>query len=150
MKLLIFLILNFGALALGGYLMGEGPTSEWYESLNVAPWTPPGWVFGAAWTTIMITFSIYMSVLWKKVNTKNVLVATYILQLFLNISWNPLFFFHHWINLALVFIIALTILIGWFLVYYRRTLTNYSWLITPYFIWLLIATSLNAYICFNN
>lgn len=150
MKLIVFLLLNFGALALGGYLMGEGPVSEWYQTLNIAPWTPPGWVFGAAWTTIMITFSIYMSVLWKKVSTRNVLIGAYILQLFLNISWNPLFFFLHWINLALVFIIALTILIGWFLIYYRKALKNYSWLITPYFIWLIIATSLNVYICLNN
>jgi len=52
--LLLFLIINFGGLALGSYLMNDGPNSTWYNDLNQAPWTPPGWVFGAAWTVIMI------------------------------------------------------------------------------------------------
>ena len=51
---LIFLTANFGALGIGTILMNEGPTSNWYTSLNQAPWTPSGWVFGAAWTTIML------------------------------------------------------------------------------------------------
>ena len=53
---LIFLIINFAALGLGSWIMGAGAQSEWYSSLNQAPWTPPGWVFGAAWTIIMICF----------------------------------------------------------------------------------------------
>ena len=40
-----FLIINFGGLAIGQVWTGDGVTSEWYTSLNQAPWTPPGWVF---------------------------------------------------------------------------------------------------------
>ena len=54
--ILFFLILNFGALGIGSFLMNNGPTSTWYLTLNKAPWTPPGWVFGFAWFTIMILF----------------------------------------------------------------------------------------------
>jgi benzodiazapine receptor len=58
MKLLkisiFFLVLNFSALAIGSWLMNNGPITNWYMNLNQAPWTPPGWVFGIAWTTIMI------------------------------------------------------------------------------------------------
>ena len=46
--LIIFLIINFGALGLGVLLMQNGPETDWYLQLNKAPWTPPGWVFGAA------------------------------------------------------------------------------------------------------
>ncbi|MEM6378823.1 MAG: TspO/MBR family protein, partial [Bacteroidota bacterium] len=53
-RVIIFLILNFVALGIGGFFTGPGTSSEWYNNLNQAPWTPPGWVFGAAWTTIMI------------------------------------------------------------------------------------------------
>ena len=42
MRLLLFFVLNFSALALGSYLMGEGPMGSWYTNLNKAPWTPPG------------------------------------------------------------------------------------------------------------
>ena len=65
MKLLkisiFFLVLNFSALAIGSWLMNNGPMTNWYVNLNQAPWTPPGWVFGIAWTTIMICFSVYMA-----------------------------------------------------------------------------------------
>ena len=61
--LLFFLLINFSALTIGSWLMDNGPQTDWYKGLNKAPWTPAGWVFGFAWTTIMICFSIYMTAL---------------------------------------------------------------------------------------
>ena len=43
-RLIAFLLLNFGALAIGGFFTGKGVTSDWYADLLKAPWTPPGWV----------------------------------------------------------------------------------------------------------
>ena len=65
-KILIFLVINFAALGIGGFFTGPGVSSDWYTNLNQAPWTPPGWVFGAAWTTIMICFSFFMAFLYEK------------------------------------------------------------------------------------
>ena len=62
-RFLFFLFINIGSLGLGSLLMNNGPTSEWYLNLNKAPWTPPGWLFGVAWTTIMVCFSIYLTYL---------------------------------------------------------------------------------------
>lgn len=45
---LVFLSVNNLALYLGVLLMNDGPSEIWYLTLNKAPWTPPGWVFGAA------------------------------------------------------------------------------------------------------
>lgn len=36
-RLIIFLVLNFGALALGSYFTGAGVTSDWYYNLKIAP-----------------------------------------------------------------------------------------------------------------
>jgi len=44
--LIIFLLINFGALGVGSWLMKNGPQTQWYLDLNKAPWSPPGWVFG--------------------------------------------------------------------------------------------------------
>ena len=56
----VFLIINFGGLYLGAILMGSSPGSNtWYNNLQKAPWTPPGYFFGIAWTIIMILYSIY-------------------------------------------------------------------------------------------
>jgi len=149
-KVILFLVINFSALALGSLFPQSGVSSDWYVGLNKAPWTPPGWVFGAAWTSIMLFFSFYMAQLWTKVDNKNLLVGLYVLQLILNIGWNPSFFYFHHVLGGLIIISTLTLLVGYFLINYWPVLTYKSVLILPYFIWLLIATSLNGYILLKN
>ena len=144
------MVLNFGALALGGLFTSKGVPSEWYASLVKAPWTPPGWVFGAAWTTIMICFSFYMAYLWPTTENKNLLIGLFIVQWILNVSWNPAFFYLHQIATGLAIITSLTLLVGFFLFYYWPQIKLKALFILPYFIWLLIATSLNGYIYFKN
>ncbi|MGB2685713.1 MAG: TspO/MBR family protein [Olleya sp.] len=146
---LIFSVINFGGLAFGSWLMDNGPLSDWYTNLNQAPWTPPGWVFGVAWTLIMLCFSIYLSKLFSLVKSKK-LILVYVLQVFLNVSWNYIFFNLHQVFLALIVIVALTIVILYLFVKYKQTLKNLSYLLFPYIIWLIIATSLNAYILIYN
>ena len=140
----LFLVLNFGALFIGSLLMNSGPTSSWYLSMNKAPWTPPGWVFGAAWTTIMVCFSYYMAQLIK---TKPSLFVwkLFAVQWLLNVSWNYLFFNQHFIFLSLLVLIALTILVGFLMINQLYVLKIKSLSIVPYFLWLFIATSLNVY-----
>ena len=148
--LILFLVINFGGLALGSWLMDNGPTSDWYLSLNKAPWTPPGWFFGFAWTTIMICFSLYLAYLWPVVKNKSLLIFLFMVQWVLNIGWNPTFFYYHNVIAGMLIITSLTILIGFFLYHYWTDLKMKGALILPYFIWLLIASSLNAYILLNN
>ena len=75
LKIIGFLFLNFGALALGGLFAGSGAGSNWYAELNKAPWTPPGWVFGFAWTTIMLCFSVYMATLYTKTKSVRTIIT---------------------------------------------------------------------------
>ena len=89
--LIVFLTINFGGLAIGQLWTGDGVTSDWYTSLNQAPWTPPGWVFGAAWTCVMVFFSVFMTFLVQNENFNKVL-KLYIIQFILNVSWNYIFF----------------------------------------------------------
>ena len=149
-RLIIFLVINFGALAIGSYFTGPGVSSEWYQNLDKAPWTPLGWVFGAAWTTIMICFSIFLAFLWDKVRDKKFLTWLYVLQLILNISWNPIFFKLQNASLGLVVISALAILVYFFLLISWPKLKAKSLLLLPYVIWITIATSLNAYVWVMN
>lgn len=153
MKLLkyiaIFLIINFGALYIGSELMNNGPQTEWYTNLNQAPWTPPGWVFGVAWTTIMICFSIYMAYLYKLKPTGTV-VGLFSIQFILNVIWNYIFFNRHLVGVGFIIILLLTIVVAIFTMSFRKDLGTKTVLILPYLIWLCIATSLNGYILFNN
>jgi tryptophan-rich sensory protein len=148
-RFLFFLFINLGSLGLGSLLMNNGPTSEWYLNLNKAPWTPPGWLFGVAWTTIMVCFSIYLTDLFSKLSSKNIKIA-FSIQVFLNIIWNFIFFNQHLILLGLITIILLTIVVFYIFFSFKNIMKTKSLLLLPYMIWLLIATSLNAYILINN
>jgi benzodiazapine receptor len=147
--LFVFLILNFGALYVGNLFMDNGPQTSWYLALNKAPWTPPGWVFGAAWTTIMLCFSVYMALLVSSLTLKTVSVI-YSIQLVLNMIWNYIFFNMHQVNLGLIVIVLLSITVLYMFFKYIKVLKLKSLLILPYAIWLIIATSLNLYITLNN
>ena len=146
---IFFLGLNFGALFLGNILMNNGATSDWYINLNKAPWTPAGWVFGAAWTSVMLFFSVYMTFLYQNLKTQKVILL-YSLHLLFNISWNFIFMNKHMIILGLIDITLLTILMFYFLIAYNKILNNMRFFVLPYCIWLLIATSLNLFILINN
>lgn len=147
---LLFIVLNFGALAIGSYFMNSGPSSDWYLALNKAPWTPPGWVFGAAWFSIMICFSFYMSNLLLKNKSKNFVWIIFAVQFVLNISWNYFFFNQHLTTMGFVNIFLLTVVVGYFLFNFRGIMKKSSLWILPYFIWLLLASSLNLYIILYN
>jgi translocator protein len=115
-KIIIFLVLNFAALALGGIFTSSGVASDWYQHINKAPWTPPGWVFGFAWTSIMICFALFMAFAWgSEIDTK-LLLALFIIQWILNIAWNPVFFYYKNVLGGLIIISLLTILVAYFFI----------------------------------
>ncbi|MDA8595364.1 tryptophan-rich sensory protein [Flavobacteriaceae bacterium] len=147
-RTLIFLAINFGGLYLGSLFTNTGVSSDWYTNLNKAPWTPPGWVFGFAWTTIMICFSVFMAKL-SLVGTKEIWIL-FILQFLLNVLWNPAYFHFQNMDLALIIIISLTVIVSILGLCFKDQLGAYALLIMPYFVWLIIADSLNLYTCLYN
>ena len=148
-RIVLFLIVNFLGLAIGSFFTSDAVFSDWYLGLHKAPWTPPGWVFGAAWTTIMICFSVYLGFFFNSIPKKRKRLL-FGLQWMLNVGWSPLFFYFHSIGTALLCITLLTILIAYLIFDYWKEMEMKSLLLMPYLAWLIIATSLNSYILFNN
>ena len=149
-KFILFIILNFGTLAIGSYFSDGGASSDWYQNLNKAPWTPAGWIFGAAWTSIMICFSVYMAYLVKINHNTRKIILLYSIQWVLNVAWNPIFFELHLTILGIIEISLLTTLIAYLCIHFWKELKTKTLLIFPYLIWLFIASSLNAYIAIYN
>ena len=149
-RLILFIFLNFIALALGGLFTADGVSSEWYQTIDKAPWTPPGWVFGAAWTFLMICYAIYLAIVWKEKSLQKKNVALYAMQWILNVSWNPIFFYYHQDILGLINLLLLSAVLFGTVMLNVKSFRAATLLILPYIIWLCIATSLNAYITFNN
>ncbi|MGY8942792.1 MAG: TspO/MBR family protein [Flavobacteriales bacterium] len=146
---LLFLAVNFSGLAIGSWLMNNGPLSNWYTNLQQAPWTPPGFVFGIAWTFIMICFSIYLGKLFTEDNTRKNR-SIFLIQFVLNVSWNFIFFNQHLVLFALINILLLTSLLFVYFFKLSSVVNNYKYLLLPYMLWLCIATSLNLYILVHN
>jgi benzodiazapine receptor len=123
--------------------------TDWYTNLNQAPWSPPGWVFGVAWTLIMICFSIYLGNLFIR-NYSLKLTFIFFIQFILNVSWNYFFFNQHLILFGFLVIALLTSLLFYYFFKLSKKTSNYKYLLLPYMIWLCIATSLNLYILIHN
>ena len=137
-------------MALGSWLMDGGPTSDWYNGLNKAPWTPQGWVFGTAWSFIMVCFSWYLAELFDN-RASRFLWLLYAFQVILNVSWNWIFFNQHRVAYGLLVIVMLTLVIFYYFITFRNDRLKYAkYFLLPYMIWLLIATSLNGYIVLKN
>jgi tryptophan-rich sensory protein len=80
----------------------------------------------------------------------NTIYIVYASQWLLNVAWNPTFFYFHKAGLALILIITLLLTVTWFLITGKKHSLPSMLLVLPYFLWLLIAISLNAYFVMAN
>jgi benzodiazapine receptor len=149
-----FLTLNFGGLAVGSWFTGPGVASDWYQGLDKAPWTPPGYVFGAAWTTVMIGFSWFMYAAWTRTPQRRerlVWLIWFAVSWVLNALWNPLFFGAQELGWALLEILILFAVIAAMAKKGARqaSLGAARWGIAPYILWLTVAISLNMWLVFS-
>ena len=146
----VFLFFNFLALYLGALFTDAGVNSDWYQNAQKAPWTPPGWMFGAAWSLIMVCYALYMAKVWNTISNRKVLIGLYAFQWVLNVLWNPLFFYYHWVWSAEIVLIFLTILLIYKLIVFSKHAITAGIFLLPYIFWLFIANSLNLYFAIKN
>jgi benzodiazapine receptor len=144
-SLIVFLLICLAVFSFGG-LFRPG---EWYLALNRAPWSPPNIAFPIVWTFLYVFIAIAGWQLYHQGNST--LRTLWASQLILNGLWSWVFFGQHWVAVALVNIVLLDVLVINLILKSRRAgLAMSSLLLTPYIIWLLLATSLNTYILLAN
>lgn len=147
--ILILLIESIGIL--GGLFFSTD--SSWYANLNKPEFNPPSWVFGPVWTMLylLIALSVFY-VIYSEIEAskKRLIYFLFVLQLFLNGIWTPIFFGLKNIFLALMVIILLFITIMYlqFLFFRYRKISFYLFL--PYLLWVLFAMILNFSILYLN
>lgn len=119
---------------------------EWYEALNKPSFTPPGWVFGPAWTVLYIMMAAAAIIIFRQGwNSEGVRLGLllFAIQLALNLSWSPVFFGLHEITWSVVIIIALWLAIGATTIVFFRISTLAGLLFVPYWLWVSFASVLN-------
>ena len=121
--------------------------TDWYKGLKKSPLTPPSSVIPIVWA-ILYVLIIASGVIYIKnggyINSAGFLY--YCGAWILNLSWSPLFFTYHRPDLSFVVIVFLMLLIAYTIYEFNKVSQLASYLLTPYLVWVVFATSLNAYI----
>lgn len=138
--------LGFGS----ALLSGSGNANAWYNSLNRAPWTPPGLVFSVVWTCLYILLGIVaaqtaLERAWTSTAEKwqlGVLCLTILVVL----AW-PLVYFKAQSQGGGVGLLALVVVLG--AVYCVLAGLQHQWLrlgcFLPLLLWAMFATTMAAY-----
>jgi benzodiazapine receptor len=125
---------------------------DWYKLLNKSALTPPGYIFSVVWVMLYVTLAISSYLLYQKKEEAKIrqILFLFLLQMLCNWIWTPIFFGLHQIQIALG-ILMLTILLTAYIMmqslkYYRII----TYILLPYFLWLLFAAYLNGMVYILN
>ena len=121
--------------------------TTWYAGLSRPSFAPPDWTFGVVWPILYVMMGISGFLIWERdINKKQVKVALglFMLQLFLNGIWTPIFFGLHMIAIALVEIVLLWVAILLTIFAFWRISKAAAFLLFPYILWVSFAVFLNA------
>lgn len=149
--LALALLLCLGVGYLGSLVtVKEIPT--WYAGLAKPSWTPPPPVFPVVWTTLYILMAISLWLLATSPSSpeRRTALIVFFIQLALNAMWSPVFFGLHATRAALVIIVALLIAIVAGIVSSLKVNRVAGWLMLPYLLWIVYASSLNAGVVLMN
>ena len=142
---LIIWIITFELIGFSLSIMTEANIHSWYEGLNKSILTPPGFVFSIVWSILYVLLAIAGWMIWQKRENIEMRPALYlyISQLLMNWAWTPLFFQLHLIGYSLIWLLIMTFLTLLTIYSIKNKEKLVSYLLAPYFIWLLFANYLN-------
>ena len=131
------------------YAIGSGrnvaTNSAWYFSLDAPPWQPPNPVFGLAWTYNFIALGIVGVLMALRAEARVVIayLAVFAMTVVLALAWSYLFYVPHQLVAAAIALslCALATVPMVVLAFGQQQLLG--WLLIPYQLWLVIASSLS-------
>jgi translocator protein len=136
-----WLLLSFSAAALGGIFL----PGEWYATLRKPSWNPPNWIFGPVWTALYTMMAVAAWLVWKRGGfpVQRTALALFLLQLFFNALWSPLFFGLKNPALAFADLVLLGLALLATVVAFWRVRLLAGLLLAPYLLWVTFAGALN-------
>jgi benzodiazapine receptor len=149
---LLFLILICEGVGFLGTIFTIPSITTWYMTLNKAPFNPPPWIFGPAWTTLyfLMGLSLFLVLQKKLKKQKNFLIILFSAQLFLNFLWSVIFFGMHLPQIALLEIIFLWVSIALLIIDFWKFSKPAAILLVPYILWVSFASILNLFVVLLN
>jgi tryptophan-rich sensory protein len=129
-----------------GWLSGSGYGNPWFDALAKPTFMPPGWTFGAAWTTLYTLLGIALAMILAEPpsDARRTALILFFAQLALNFAWSPIFFAGHDIQLAAIVIFVMAVVAALAARRFYRLRPLAGLLMTPYLAWLCFAAALNT------
>ena len=129
----------------------------WYAAADKAPWTPPGWIFGAVWMMLYAALALAVWLVWRQRQfPRGAALKVYGALLLLNLTW-PLMFFGLYpmmgtaaLWLALLVLGAHAVAATFAVLHFGPISRTAGLLMLPYLSWLLFSASLNLYAAVSN
>lgn len=146
---LIVFFVGFG----GGRLTRTPDAMQWYQTLTLPSWTPPGSFIGLVWTVIFILTAVSLIIVWNRIPRIphfSTIIAFFIANGVFNVLWSFLFFNRHLLTWAFfdALLIGLTVYVLIFLIWpYSKSA---ALLLFPYAGWVTFASFLNYQIMMLN
>jgi len=141
LALIGWLTLSFATAGLGIFFRPD----LWFAALQKPVWNPPGWLFGPVWTALYTIMAIAAWLVWRRGGFagQGIALSLFLIQLFFNALWSPLFFGWHQPELAFADIGLLWLtLLGTVIAFWKvRPLAGA--LLLPYLAWVTFAGALN-------
>ena len=129
---------------LSGWLTREG-TKIYNTTMEQPPFSPPGIVFPIVWSILFALMGIGAARIYlaPASNARSRSLQLFLLQLAFNFFWSIIFFNLQNYGFALLWLIALWILIFLMILVFRKVDKPAAWLQIPYLIWVTFAAYLN-------
>ena len=131
---------------LGGFLSGLISMTGFKEFNSlVKPFlSPPGFIFPIVWTILYVLMGIGSYLIYSSNDYhSSCCLKIYLINLFVNFLWSPIFFGLNLRLFALIWIIILDIIVVYMIFCFFKVNKKAAYLQIPYLIWSLFATYLN-------
>jgi benzodiazapine receptor len=115
----------------------------WYAGLEKPWFTPPGWVFGPAWTVLYLLMGYAAYEAWKTGKKAEPALKLFGAQLVLNALWSFVFFGAHELLLAFLELLVLWLAIAATALKFRELSRRAFLAMLPYLAWVTFAGALN-------
>ncbi len=142
-KLIFSIILAQSAGGIGTVFTFDAiPT--WYALLNKPVFSPPNWLFGPVWTILYTLIGVSFYIIWTKHSKKTFwMLKLFIIHLFLNAIWSPIFFGAKNLGLAFIVILIMDITLVIMIKSFYKLNKVAALILIPYLIWISFASLLN-------
>ena len=147
MKILTYIIILIPWF-ISGILFPFNP--EFYQTLNLPFFNPPGLVFAIVWPVLYILIALSFYLILKKDDINKNYLFAYLLNYILNQTFSLFFFYLNNLSFTLYNIILLFFSTIYLLIETKKVNKVSFYLLIPYMLWVIFATILYTTIFFMN